>query len=241
MPLLLTKTLAATGIIEGLLSSESDTVPAAVNRAKSYFLANALCGNILTFVIGPKILQSHKHRHESENEEFSEVDMETQEGGQEEILSPTNEGISLLHGPIMVQSTSTRQNIRAIGRHAFRQLPTPLRATCTFMYSLWNPVLTGGVIAATLGLIPFLHRAFFNSSREGGIFNAWFITSVDTVGELFVGLQILIVGERVSKSLKHMARGESSGRIPWAGAIPTLLIRYIIWPLYGSPLNPWQG
>jgi hypothetical protein len=51
LPLLLVQSLQSTGILDSLDAS-SDTI----DRAKSYFLVNAMVSNSLTFALGPRLL-----------------------------------------------------------------------------------------------------------------------------------------------------------------------------------------
>ena len=60
LPLLLIQSLHATGILDQLLMSDSDTSSDALMRAKSYFLVNAMIGDSLTFAMGPKLLDAEK-------------------------------------------------------------------------------------------------------------------------------------------------------------------------------------
>ena len=62
LPLLLIQSLDATGILSSILMGSSDSTSDAVNRAKSYFLVNAIVGNPLTFALGPELLNVHTGR-----------------------------------------------------------------------------------------------------------------------------------------------------------------------------------
>jgi Na+/alanine symporter len=86
--------------------------------------------------------------------------------------------------------------------------------------------LTGAV----LGLVPKLHRAFFNSYEEGGIFNAWLTSSVENIGNLFTSLQVFTVGCKLGVSFERMKSSGRSGNVPFLGILTIFLIRLIIWP-----------
>lgn len=229
MPLLLIKTLAATGLLEGLLKSESDTVSEAVKRSQSYFLANALYRNVLTFSLGPKILggvQPEIGRRSPSDDSNDQQDDESEAGE-----ATASESAYLLRRRVLNQGAAARQMLRSVGKKGYWRLPRHVRLVLKFFYSLSNTVLIGGIVGATMGLVPQLHRAFFNSSRDGGIFNAWLMSSLDNIGNLFAALQIVVVGARLSKCMKRMARGEESGSVSVRGAVTTLGIRYLLWPL----------
>lgn len=234
MPLLLIQTLATTGILDSLVTVPGDTVAAAVRRAQSYFLANALCGNVAVFTIGPKIMDAtdqyseveegdNAHRHEQANNRYNTI--------ADANAHPPDEQTSLLPRPILQQGTFAKHKIQAIGHDKFQRLPASVRSTMAFLASLVNPPLIGGIIGITLGLVPALHRAFFNNSSNGGIFNAWLVTSIANIGDLFAALQVVIVGVRLSQCLRRMVRGEDSGQISLRGALISLIVRYFIWPL----------
>lgn len=228
MPLLLTQTLAATGVLKVLLKSDTDSVGEAVSRAQSYFLANALCGNVTTFSLGPKILDGPaKNDENAAGDANVHADHENVEQPEETL----NERTSLLPGSIVERGVSVGRTIHAVRQDKFSRLPRTIQNTIHFLFSLLNPPLVGGFVGAVVGLVPALHGAFFNDSQNGGMFNAWFITSVQNVGDLFAALQMIVVGVRLSRCLRLMILGEESGKVPWSGASITLLIRYVIWPL----------
>ena len=73
LPLLLIESLASTGILDPLLASDTDTVDAALMRAESYFLVNAMIGDTLTFAMGPKLLDGeHAPEHKQDDGDESE-------------------------------------------------------------------------------------------------------------------------------------------------------------------------
>lgn len=233
MPLLLTQALATTGVIERLLASDSDTVSAAVNRAKSYFLANALCANVVMFAIGPMVLRESDPVPRTRDEILDPI--EQRDDDPDDVQSPQAEGLSLLPNSSAGDHVDIQSRARVANKPQFLWLPSRLRSFCLSLYPIFNPVLAGGMIAVVFGLTPTLHRAFFNDYQSGGIFNAWFVTSIETIGNIFVGLQVLIVGERLSKSFQREPQNVGNGRLPWAGIMSTLVVRYIAWPLCVVP------
>ncbi|RMZ80270.1 hypothetical protein DV738_g2869, partial [Chaetothyriales sp. CBS 135597] len=93
-----------------------------------------------------------------------------------------------------------------------------------------NPPLVGAVIGTFLGLVPALHRAFFADSDAGGIFTPWLTQSLRNVGQLFVSLQVVVVGVSLYSALRKMVRGEDSGAMSWASIIFVFLVRFAVWP-----------
>jgi predicted permease len=94
-----------------------------------------------------------------------------------------------------------------------------------------SPPLVGALIGAILGFVPPFKKAFFNDSEDGGIFNAWLTVSLKNIGELFVTLQVIVVGIKLAHSLRRMRRGHDSGNLHWLPLSMVVLIRFIIWPL----------
>jgi hypothetical protein len=65
---------------------------------------------------------------------------------------------------------------------------------------------------------------------EGGYFNAWLMNSIKNIGDLFASLQIIVVGVKLSQSLRNMKRGEESGPFSWKGFSFITAVRFFIWP-----------
>lgn len=103
-----------------------------------------------------------------------------------------------------------------------------------FAFDFLNAPLLGAVVGAIVGLIPFLHRAFFSPSSDGGIFTAWLTASFKTVASLFVPLPVLIAGVSLYTSYmkaKGTEEEERRGALPIPVTIFILIIRFVIWPI----------
>jgi predicted permease len=100
-----------------------------------------------------------------------------------------------------------------------------------FAYAFFNGALIGATLGAVIGLVPPLHRAFFDSTEEGGFLNAWLTSSLSNIGQLFVSLQVVVVGVSLGAALRKMKRGEASGSIPWIPSLFVLVVRLMIWPV----------
>ena len=254
LPLLLIQSLSATGILDDLLASEADTTSAALNRAKSYFLVNAIIGDSLTFALGPKLLDGEEAPDKKEDENQSkpthgpawgtlfpqsgESSGEAENGhaqsdGREvgdQDTEQANEQTSLLPGPVVRTRLATQRYGYVQGKDKFKRLPEWLQSFLEFSYAFLHAPLIGAVTGAIIGLVPPLHKAFFGDPRSGGIFTAWLTESVKQIGGLFAALQVVVVGVKLSSSLRKMKRGEDSGTVPWVPLIFVTIMRFIVWP-----------
>lgn len=65
--------------------------------------------------------------------------------------------------------------------------------------------------------------------------NAWLAKALKNVGELFVALQVVVVGVKLSLSLRLWKKGcpaEESGAVPLGALACVVLVRFVLWPLY---------
>lgn len=247
LPLLLIQSLATTGILESLLMSESYTPSAAVERAKSYFLVNSVVSNVLTFALGPKLLDEgdpHDDAEPTENGHYDPDERNDTGQGQangDQQNENDDELTSLLPNPIVRAGNRASRTLHSKGSKKWEKLPDWARTGLEFAYGFVNPPMCGAIIGAVIGLAPPLHRAFFNDSQEGGIFNAWLTASIKNIGELFAAMQVVVVGVKLSSSLRKWKRGEDSGDVPWLPTTCVLLIRFVFWPVYVYPIAAVSG
>ena len=253
LPLLLIQSLSATGILDDLLASETDTTSAALNRAKSYFLVNAIIGDSLTFALGPKLLDGEEapekegdsqskpaqdsargtlfpQSGESSGEAVNRHAHSEAHGDGDEDTEEANEQPSLLPGPVVRTSLATERYGYEQGKDKFKKLPNWLQSLLRFSYAFLHAPLIGAVTGAVIGLVPPLHKAFFGDPQSGGIFTAWLTDSVKQIGGLFAALQVVVVGVKLSSSLRKMKRGEDSGTVPWVPLIFVTIMRFVVWP-----------
>ena len=194
---------------------DGDTTAAAVRRAKSYFLVSSIVGNSLTFAIGPRLLddeespdkETQKRKNSGLNQAFRPND--------EEHANPTNsdgrtaeqeeehdtETTTLLPNSVARIEDELRAEISERWQKHWIKLPSVIQKILNFFDLFLNGPLIGAIIGATMGLVPSLHRVFFNEPSEGGIFKAWLTASVSNIGELFAALQLVVVGAKLSGSL----------------------------------------
>lgn len=119
-----------------------------------------------------------------------------------------NEQTSLLPKPLQ----RARHTISSKTHHFYSVIiPQPLRRRIKIFDSA---ALDAAVLCAAtgifLGLVPTLHRAFFSPFEQGGIFNAWLISSIEHLGSMFTTLQMYLVGCKLGVSFQRMKRFASS-------------------------------
>ena len=246
LPLLLIQSLQTTGILDKLLVSDTDTSSAALARANSYFLVNAIVGNSLTFALGPKLLDAEEAPEEEGEDKNKAEDTERSRNGlldAEQGSQPNghaenhdddedaNEQTSLLPEPVVRGCEEAGRSSYCQGKKGWDKLPQWAQSFLDFMYAFLNAPLIGAIIGAIIGLVPPLHKAFFSEPQEGGIFTAWLTSSVKSIGQLFAALQVVVVGVKLSSSLRKMKKGEDSGSVPWIPTVFVLFVRFIIWPV----------
>ncbi|KAK4940243.1 hypothetical protein LTR66_014931, partial [Elasticomyces elasticus] len=122
------------------------------------------------------------------------------------------------------------------GKRVWDRLPPWLQYTLDFLYQFVNPPLIGACLGALVGLVPALHRLFFNGQEDGGYLNAWLTSSIKNVGELFAALQVIVVGVKLSQAMLKMKKGEESGSVPWTPMVLVTVIRFVVWPVVSIPV-----
>ena len=250
LPLLLIESLASTGILDQLLASDTDTAEAALMRAQSYFLVNAMIGDTLTFALGPKLLDG-----ENAPEKKKDSDDENRRTLNENGLAPEPSNGNITHGACPSDQDSRQGNDEASdertsllpsfvrngelaaerygydkGGKAWERFPPWTQSFLHFSYAFLHAPLLGALTGAILGLVPPFHKAFFGDPEHGGIFTAWLTDSVQNIGGLFASLQVVVVGAKLSSSLRKMKRGENSGTVPWPPVVLVTVMRFVIWP-----------
>lgn len=259
LPLLLIQSLESTGILERILR-DGESTTAAINRAQSYFLVCSVVSNCLTFALGPRLLGEAENDTDVDRGEEEQGKPDDQANGdanhyhhegnrnagddQQNDHTQPDETTSLLPdrmNHLESQTAAVSHDAAHTVLHMHNLHPSQLRPTTksvfSILYSFVNPPLIGAVIGCIIGLVPALHRAFFADSTDGGIFTAWLTSSLKNTGELFVSLQVIVVGVKLSSSLRKLKRGDANGgRTPWSAALFVFAIRYIFWGLVSIPI-----
>lgn len=250
LPLLLIQSLNSTGFLDKLLLSDADTTSNALKRAKSYFLVCAAVANCITFALGPKLLDGEESSEDQgEDKKSPESDESTRHRTQDveqgsmpdsSLLDDhadsdedveANEQTSLLPEIVVRHGREAGRASYSVGKRQWDHLPPWAQSFLDFSYAFLNPPLIGAVVGAIIGLVPSLHRAFFNELQNGGIFKAWLTDSMANIGEIFASLQVVVVGVKLSSSLRKMKRGESGGSVPWLPVVFVLTMRFVVWPM----------
>ena len=241
LPLLLVQSLEKTGILSSILQ-DGESMTSALNRAESYFLINAMVSNSLTFALGPRLLRPNDEDAPDDDDD-GDKDQEEQEEEQEEedAMERGPDGIideetSLLPRRVVRQVNRGEGRAYKTSQRWYGSLPPWAQETVDVAWEFANAPIFGAIVGAIIGLTPALHRLFFNDSNDGGYLNAWLTTAIKNIGDLFATTQIIVVGVKLSQSLRKMSRGEDSGEIPKASFALITLIRFIIWPLISIPL-----
>lgn len=236
LPLLLMQSLESTGILNSILR-DGDAASQAISRAQSYFLMNSMVSNSLTFALGPKLLQlsdgdGDDAESDSGDDSNDEEGGDDDEGNDQDLI---DEETTLL--PRTQVRKANRAGDRAYGTmHKYwERLPPWAQSTLDMAYQFVNAPIIGATIGAIIGLTPALHRLFFNDMGDGGYFNAWLTNSIKNIGDLFASLQIIVVGVKLSQSLRNMKKGEDSGKFGWGTFAFVTSVRFIIWPAISIP------
>ncbi|KAL4805076.1 auxin efflux carrier [Aspergillus unguis] len=248
LPLLLLQSLEGVGSLK-LIVPESDSVSGAIARAQSYFLLCGVVSKTIGYIVGPTMLTSDQG-HGSSGDGGEEEDEEAQN----EHHDPYNETEADEESPLLTSThkTSTSKvssKAKQWAKFAFYVLPKRLKEKALTSHDtpMADVAILCTIIGAVLGLVPQLHKAFFNTYEDGGIFNAWLTSSIKNLGKLFTTLQIFIVGCELGVSFEKMQQGSDNGggahnddsdggstkesSNPGIKAILTIfLIRLVIWP-----------
>ena len=178
------------------------------------------------------------HAYGSDSRLGARADDEDEDEGQDQDGSDAegnpDETTSLLPNKVVQWERKTTKTV-SDGLHRFYDaLPSPCQRAIRAMAPFLNAPFIGAVIGAIIGLTPPLSRLFFNESTDGGYFNAWLTTTLENVGKLFVTLQVLVVGAKLSLSLRKMKEGKQSGHVPLGTFLFVIGVRFFLWPAYVS-------
>ena len=188
-------------------------------------------GNCLTFAIGPRLLDA-EHAPEEPKNDKPDVGYHQENGLLESVENDNaNEQTSLLPNFLRRDIDQVEDREYGWAKGYWDKFSPRTQNILEFAYAFFNSALIGAVLGAVIGLVPPLHRAFFNGTEEGGFLNAWLTSSLSNIGELFVSLQVVVVGVSLGAALRKMKRGEASGDVPWIPSLFILVVRFIIWPV----------
>ncbi|RYP32914.1 hypothetical protein DL767_005004 [Monosporascus sp. MG133] len=256
LPLLLLQSLSTTGVLASLVGSGGEDD--GIERARSYFLACSVVTNTITFGRGPQILTTSPHdstimkafrwitgrpkpsdQDEPEDSENQRTQVDGQDGehsGDGDESGEPDEQTSLLPGRVRRTGRKVRDGVSSRFGQWFDAAPKPVQKTLEALHTFINPPLVGAFIGVVIGITPPLQRLFFNDMDNGGYFNAWLTKALKNVGELFIALQVVVVGVKLSLSLRMWKKGEEAGSIPLGTLVCVVVVRFILWPAISIPL-----
>ncbi|KAI1105242.1 auxin efflux carrier [Jackrogersella minutella] len=255
LPLLLLQSLEATGVLASLVGAGQTSD--AIERARTYFLACSVINNTITFSQGAKWITGEQKSSEQDNSTDPESQQSQQDGygsGEQRPRADSNghltgesddgdddsgdpgERTSLLPRKVVYWEHKVGNGFTSVFRRCFYAAPIFVQKTFAAIGMFFNPPSIGAAIGLAIGLSPPLHRLFFNGMSEGGYFNAWLTSSLRNIGELFVSLQVIVVGVKLSLSLRLMKEGEDTGKLPLGTVLCVIFIRFILWPAISIPL-----
>ncbi|KAL3463629.1 auxin efflux carrier [Aspergillus heterothallicus] len=249
LPLLLLQSLESVGSLK-MIVQNGDSVSEAIARAQSYFLLCGVISKTIGYIVGPTMLThadsdgEDDDQDQDHNAEVHEHDAESQnDHGQ------ADEEMPLLRGRTNKSNEDFSTKLKRWAKKAVFFLPKRLKQNVLtpFDTPLADVAIICTLIGAVLGLVPQLHKAFFNSYENGGIFNAWLTSSIKNIGKLFTTLQIFIVGCELGVSFEQIRGGSREGgrdsNPDWKAILTIFLVRLVIWPalsisiIYGLAKN----
>ncbi|PSR80515.1 auxin efflux carrier [Coniella lustricola] len=259
-PLLLISALQQTGILGSLIVT-NEAVDDAVERAKSYFLVFSTVSSCLTFAVGPRLIDT-EHTPDDDDGSESDAGSEHGQDGDTAVQEEPSEETGLIRGDRLavpdifhnpfgddrsffpstrkpsaaMNGTARRKSQRRasiLPRTRWVKLSPRTKWWLLFASDFLNAPLVGAILGAVIGLVPALHRAFFNDTQDGGVFTAWLTASLKNIGTLFVPLPVVIAGTSLYAAYQGTSaktQGKAS-RLPWVTVTYIMLVRFVLWPL----------
>ncbi|KAK4160330.1 auxin efflux carrier [Cladorrhinum sp. PSN259] len=232
-PLLLITALEETGILSSLIIKD-ETTKEAVERAKAYFLVFSTISNCITFAVGPRLIDTENGPDDDDEDKTADSDDNSDERCSTPDEQADEESHLLMHNQHHPGAPRAPKHRRPplVPENTWDNLSSRTQWWIEFISDFFNPPLVGAIIGTIIGLTPFLHRAFFNPSNDGGIFTAWLTQALKNIGGLFVPLPVLVTGVSLfDSSMEARKSNQKSVRLPWLTVLFILVVRFVIWPL----------
>ena len=242
LPLLLIESLQTTGILTPLVGNGEETSDA-VTRARTYFLVSAVVSHALTFGLGGSELKGDDEDAPDDNKKQNGYDngaprqryrddpeAQDDDENEDEDDSDSAPDTSLLPHAVNHHVHRVNKKTNTAVNRFMEKLPGFLQRAILAVYEFMTPPLVGALIGGVIGFAPPLHTLFFADSNEGGYFNAWLTQSIKNIGQLFVTLQVVVVGVKLAQALRKEKRGENTGTLNWLPVTIVVVVRYFIWP-----------
>ncbi|KAF3056576.1 putative transporter C5D6.04 [Daldinia childiae] len=240
LPLLLLQSLETTGVLASLVGAGQTSD--GIERARTYFLACSVVNNTITFSQGAKWITGEQDEQDDSTDSESQQFQENGQGCHSPVdengddSDDPNERTSLLPRKVVSWKRRIKNKLISQFQSYFQASPKPVQTILTAIGTFASPPFIGATIGIIIGLTPPLHRLFFNDMDEGGYFNAWLTSSLKNIGELFVSLQVIVVGVKLSLSLRRMKEGEEAGTLSLSTVLSVTFVRFILWPAISIPL-----
>ncbi|KAF5022729.1 hypothetical protein F66182_5277 [Fusarium sp. NRRL 66182] len=234
-PLLLIQSLGSAGVLSALAESDNDGTDDIIDRAKSYFLVCSVVSNMLTFGLGGTLLGV------SDEDPVDAMDRDLRDraghdtpdgtGDSAEQDDQADERTSLLPGPLPRYAKRAARGSAQAQHAVWDRLHPRIQHALALTTQFISPPAIGATVGVILGFVPPFKKAFFAEYNDGGIFNAWLTVSLKNIGELFVTLQVIVVGIKLAHSLRRMRRGNDSGSVHWVPLSIVVIVRFVVWPV----------
>ncbi|KAL4773458.1 auxin efflux carrier [Aspergillus nidulans var. acristatus] len=243
LPLLLLQSLEGVGSLK-VIVKDGESISDAVARAQSYFLLCGVISKTIGYVVGPTMLTSEQNERDGGDDNGRDEDAHYDYS--DPYVDAADEESPLLNSHGRIQKSQDTSTVSGKIRRWTK------KAVFVFPKYLWQKIFKPDtpmadiaiictLIGSVLGLVPQLHKAFFNSYEDGGIFNAWLTSSIKNIGKLFTTLQIFVVGCELGVSFEKMKKdangdgdgdgtGGQSSNPGWKEILTIFLIRLVIWP-----------
>ncbi|KAK7981851.1 hypothetical protein PG996_009536 [Apiospora saccharicola] len=238
-----------------------ESVSQALESAEAYFLVFSTVSNCLTFAVGPRLIDTeHAPEEEDEHKHDVGVHDPNEEGEtlpdeESALLHPADALRSInpfaASAPFASRSTSfllskkvaspsgssallgrpPRRRVTLVTHQQWAKLGPRTRWWLTLASDFFNTPLLGAILGATIGMVPALHRAFFNDAADGGIFTAWLTSPLKKIGGIFVPLPVVIAGVSLYSSLQGAQdqATKSKSKLPKATVGFILFVRFVLW------------
>ncbi|KAJ5803796.1 uncharacterized protein N7518_000099 [Penicillium psychrosexuale] len=221
LPLLLLHSLGSVGSLK-LILRHGETTSSAISRAQSYFLVCGVISKTIAYVVGPRMLQDRGDGLSSSEERHHILAQDEQLTEETSLLPQRAQQARTSAGNLIRRSTHW---LGSLFPHRVKQ-----ELLAPFEYPLADVAIICMIVGTVLGLVPVLHRAFFNDEDDGGIFTAWLTASVSNIGGLFTTLQMFMVGCRLGVTFERTVAEGNSARIPIKAITTIFVVRLVIWP-----------
>ncbi|KAI0644668.1 auxin efflux carrier [Trametes meyenii] len=234
LPLLLLQSLEGAGVLDAL-ARPGEAPRAALGRAKSLVLLNAIVQQTFTFQVTPGIMARDGRQAQDDEEEEEEEEEESRDAlrpgpGRLTAVVQDQERVGLLDDHDCDSYDSEQRRAGAGYRHALDDIVDrpdvhwperlrPLERPLKKVWSSTSPPLIGAVVALIIGIIPPLNRQIL--SKDGAFYTS-VTQAVANLGELFVVLQTFTVGAELA-----IVPSTKPGALATAWV---LLVRFLVMP-----------